>query len=150
MLANRSMPRSTVIPALTYPDVGEAVQWLCDVFGFTLRLRIANHRAQLNVGDGAVIVSEPYSGENAAAVSDESSAPRPAPTNSVVVRVPDVDAHHERTAQRGARILKPPASYPYGERQYTVEDVAGHYWTFSQSIADVAPEEWGGTGGQMS
>jgi uncharacterized glyoxalase superfamily protein PhnB len=108
MLANRSMPRSTVIPALTYPDVGEAVQWLCDVFGFTLRLRIANHRAQLNVGDGAVIVSEPYSGENAAAVSDESSAPRPAPTNSVVVRVPDVDAHHGRAAQRGARILKPP------------------------------------------
>jgi len=44
----------------------------------------------------------------------------------------------------GARILRPPADYPYGERQYTAEDLAGHRWTFSQTIADVAPEEWGG------
>jgi hypothetical protein len=34
---------------------------------------------------------------------------------------------------------------PFGERVYTVEDLAGHRWTFSQSIADVAPEQWGAT-----
>jgi hypothetical protein len=32
---------------------------------------------------------------------------------------------------------------PFVERQYTVEDSRGHRWTFSQSIADVAPEAWG-------
>ncbi len=58
MLANRSMPRSTVIPELAYPDVGEAVDWLCDVFGFTVRVRMGNHRAQLNVGEGAVVLTE--------------------------------------------------------------------------------------------
>jgi uncharacterized glyoxalase superfamily protein PhnB len=47
------------------------------------------------------------------------------------------------------RILRPPTDYPYGERQYTVEDFAGHTWTFSQSIADVSPETWGGTSGQL-
>jgi hypothetical protein len=26
--------------------------------------------------------------------------------------------------------------------------LAGHRWTFSQSIADVAPEEWGGAPGE--
>src|SRR5258707_384100 len=52
MLANRSIPRSTVIPELAYQDVGEAIAWLCDAFGLTLRLRIANHRAQLNVREG--------------------------------------------------------------------------------------------------
>ena len=31
-----------------------------------------------------------------------------------------------------------------GERQYTAVDLGGHVWTFSQSIADVAPEGWGG------
>jgi uncharacterized glyoxalase superfamily protein PhnB len=41
MLVNRSMPRCTVIPELAYPDVGEAIDWLCNAFGFTLRLRIA-------------------------------------------------------------------------------------------------------------
>jgi uncharacterized glyoxalase superfamily protein PhnB len=37
-----------------------------------------------------------------------------------------------------------PPDCPYAERQYTVEDPGGHRWTFSQTIADVAPEEWGG------
>jgi uncharacterized glyoxalase superfamily protein PhnB len=34
---------------------------------------------------------------------------------------------------------------PFGERLYSVEDVGGHRWTFSQSIADIAPEDWGAT-----
>jgi uncharacterized glyoxalase superfamily protein PhnB len=34
--------------------------------------------------------------------------------------------------------------YPYGERQYSAVDVGGHHWTFSESIADVDPADWGG------
>jgi hypothetical protein len=52
MLSNRSIPASTVMPVLPYSNVGEAIDWLSDVFGFTMRLRIADHRAQLNVGVG--------------------------------------------------------------------------------------------------
>ena len=37
-----------------------------------------------------------------------------------------------------------PTDFPYGERQYTAQDPAGHQWTFSQTLADVAPSEWGG------
>ena len=51
MLANRSFPRTIVIPELAYPDLTQAIDWLTSAFGFTLRLRIADHRAQLNVGD---------------------------------------------------------------------------------------------------
>lgn len=58
MLSNRSMARAIVIPVLAYPDVHKAAAWLCDAFGFTVRLRIGNHRVQLNVGDGAVTVRE--------------------------------------------------------------------------------------------
>jgi hypothetical protein len=32
----------------------------------------------------------------------------------------------------------------YGERQYKAEDFTRNRWTFSQSIADVAMEEWRG------
>ena len=67
--------------------------------------------------------------------------------NSVLVRVGDVDAHHSRARQRGATIVDPPRDQPYGERQYTAEDLAGHRWDFTQSIADLAPEEWGGRSG---
>ena len=66
-----------------------------------------------------------------------------------MVRVEDVDSHYERSRMHGARILEPPTDYSYGERQYTVEDLAGHAWTFSQSIADVVPEHWGGTSHQL-
>jgi uncharacterized glyoxalase superfamily protein PhnB len=135
-----------VILELAYPDVGEAIDWLCDAFGFTLRLRIGNHRAQLNVGDGAVVVTEQPGGEGRDSIRNVARAEL---MHSVMVRVNDVDRHRERAVKRGARILRPPTDYPFGERQYTVEDFAGHRWTFSQSIADVAPEEWGGTPGQI-
>jgi uncharacterized glyoxalase superfamily protein PhnB len=144
MIVNRSAPTASVIPVLGYEDVVKASDWLCDAFGFRVRLRIGNHRAQLVFGDGAVIVTERRLGQESDA--PDRAEPRPDElSHAVHVRIADVDQHYERASQRGARILRPPADYPYGERQYTAEDVGGHRWTFSQSIADVAPEEWGGT-----
>ena len=61
----------------------------------------------------------------------------------VLVHVEDVDQHFEQAKRSGARIVDPPKDMPFGERLYTVEDLAGHRWTFSESIADVAPEQWG-------
>lgn len=129
MIANRSVPSSTVIPVLAYDEVAQASDWLCRVFGFKERLRIADHRAQLVFGDGAVTLTA------------RDSAGR----GAVLVRVDDADRHHEHAKANGARILQPPTDYPYGERQYTAEDLGGHVWTFSQSIADVDPASWGGT-----
>ena len=135
MLANRSIPPATVIPELGYPDLGAAIDWLCAAFGFTLRLRIGDHRAQLNAGDGAVVLIQ----------RDE----QPGAGSSVLMRVEDVDRHHDRARQHGARIPHPPATHPFGERQYNAVDLAGHVWTFSQSVADVDPETWGGTVGEL-
>lgn len=135
MLSNRSVPRSTVLPELAYPNIGEAIDRLCEAFGFTLRIRIGDHRAQLNVGDGAVILIETTYN-----VSLKSA---------VMVRVEDVDAHCQRARRSGVKIVREPIDYPYGERQYNVEDFAGHHWCFTQSIADVDPRDWGGTPGQL-
>ena len=133
------MPGSTVIPVLIYPNVREAVGWLCAAFGFTERLRTGeNHRSQLTVGvgDGAVIVGD---------VRGDRRPPRPGEvTHAVVVRVDDASAHCQRARAFGARILSEPTDLEFGERQYTVEDLAGHQWTFSQTLADVAPESWAG------
>jgi uncharacterized glyoxalase superfamily protein PhnB len=134
MLPNRSMPEATVIPVLGYPDVNSAVSWLCDVFGFTERLRIGDHRAQLLVGTGAVVVAQ----RGAAEASDVSGG------HSIMVRIADADAHFARAHAGGARILQPPTDFPYGERQCSVQDIGGHIWTFSQSIRDVDPADWGG------
>jgi uncharacterized glyoxalase superfamily protein PhnB len=136
MIVNRSVPSSTVIPVLPYSDVRKASTWLCDAFGFTQRLRIGDHRAQLVFGDGGVILTARAEGVHDA----QDSAP-----HTVHVRVEDADRHHDQAKACGARILQPPTDYPFGERQYTVEDLGGHHWTFSQSIADVDPVSWGAT-----
>jgi uncharacterized glyoxalase superfamily protein PhnB len=136
MLSNRSMPRSVVIPELAYPDIGNAIDWLCNAFGFTLRIRMGDHRAQLNVGEGgAIVLIEP-----SADVSLRTA---------VMVRVEDVNAHYDHARRSGVKILREPTDFPYGERQYNVEDFAGHHWCFSQSIADVDPREWGGTPAEL-
>jgi uncharacterized glyoxalase superfamily protein PhnB len=142
MVVNQSAPRATVVPILVYEDVGKAIDWLCSVFGFSERLRAAGPggivtHAQLAISEGAVML-----GRQGA----EFRRPRPGEVNQyVVVHVEDVDGHYERARQRGARVLKAPTDLPFGERQYTAEDLGGHRWTFSQSIADVAPEQWGAT-----
>ena len=137
MKRNRSIPDATVTPVLIYPDVREAVAWLTEAFGFAERVRIGeNHRSQLRFGDGAVIVGD---------VRGDRRPPRPGEvTHTVLVRVGDARAHRERAQAHGARILMEPTDFEYGERQYSAEDPFGHQWTFTETIADVAPEEWGG------
>jgi uncharacterized glyoxalase superfamily protein PhnB len=129
------MPDCSVIPELVYDDVIAAIDWLCDTFGLIERWRAGDHRAQLSIGRCTVAITEP-----------RTSRALPG-RHSLLIRVPDATAHHERALARGARILEPARDFPYGERQYTAEDLGGHRWTFSESIADVAPEEWGGTSG---
>lgn len=140
MFSNQSIPQATVIPVLAYPDVNQAADWLCDTFGFSVRLRIGDHRVQLNVGDGAVIVRELHPNEFEAPLNIG---------HSVTIRIGDADAHFQRAKARGARITQEPLTQPYGERQYNAEDFAGHAWTFSQSVADIHPAEWGGKPEQL-
>ena len=126
-----------MIPVLIYPDVREAVAWLTEAFGFVERLQIGeDHRSQLSVGDGAVIVGD---------VRHDRRPPRPGEaTHSVLVRVEDARSHCERARAHGAEILMEPTDFEYGERQYTAADLAGHQWTFSETLEDVHPETWGG------
>ncbi len=139
-VVNRSAPASTVVPVLVYEDVGKAIEWLCGAFGFTERLRAPGSggrvtHAQLSIGDGAAMIG---------ASGAEFRPPRPNEVNQyVLVHVEDVDRHFDHAKRFGAQIVQPPTNMPFGERVYTAEDLAGHRWTFSQSIADVAPEMWG-------
>lgn len=138
VLTNRSAPPVTVTPVLAYPDVRAAVSWLGTAFGFEERIRVGEaHRAQLRVGDdGAVIVAD---------LRGTEIAPNPGSVTHVIkVRVPDVDAAFIRAREAGARVIDEPTSYEYGERSCTLEDLAGHRWELTQTVRDVAPEEWGG------
>ncbi len=132
MQLNRSIPPSQVIPELAYPDIHAAAEWLSNAFGFSERLRIGNHRIQLVFGSGAVVL---FSGR---------VQPSECSSHSVMVRVDNVDRHFAHARNAGARVLGAPVTYPYGERQYAAQDLVGHRWVFSQTVADVDPNEWGG------
>jgi len=136
MKHNRSVPPPTVVPVLSYPDVRAAVAWLSAAFGFAERTRIGeSHRAQMSISaDGAVIVAEHQGAKPAQ--GDEV-------THLVRVRVEDVTAQFERARAHGARVLEPPTEREYGERDCTMEDLAGHRWQFAETVRDVAPEEYG-------
>jgi uncharacterized glyoxalase superfamily protein PhnB len=136
VLTNRSIPPVTVIPTLSYLDVTDAARWLCDAFGFTVRLRIGDHRVQLDAGDGAVVATDGLC-EGGMAAKD----------HTIMIRVEDVDAHFEHARRQGAEIIRELETYIFGERQYTAADPAGHLWTFTQSVQDVDPESWGGVAG---
>jgi uncharacterized glyoxalase superfamily protein PhnB len=126
------MPVSGVIPVVSYPDVSQAAKWLCAAFGFRERLAIGDHRIQLHAGSGAVVVA-------AGAATKVLASPM-----SIMVRVEDARAHCEQARAHSATILHEPTDYPYGERQYSARDLAGYVWTFSQTITDVDPAQWGG------
>jgi uncharacterized glyoxalase superfamily protein PhnB len=141
-IVNRSAPTATVVPVLVYEDVAKAIGWLGEAFGFPERLRAARPdgrvmHAQLSIGEGAVMLG---------AQGGDFRPPRSGEVNQyVVVHVDDVDRHFEQAKRFGARIVQPPADMPFGERVYSAEDLGGHRWTFSQSIADVSLEHWGAT-----
>ena len=115
-----------------------AVTWLNAAFGFVERTRIGeSHRAQMSIGaDGAMIVAERRGGKPGA---DDGAA------HLIRVRVGDVRAQFERARAHGARVLEPPTDREYGERDCTVEDLAGHRWQFAETVRDVAPEDFGCT-----
>ena len=140
-MKNRSAPNAPIVSVLVYEDVNRVIDWLCGTCGFKERVRAqrADGRvthAQLEFAGGAVMVGS---------AGAEYGPPRSdRVTHGILVHVDDVNGHFDRVRGSGVRIVQEPADMPFGERQYTVEDSGGHRWTFSQSIADVAPESWGG------
>lgn len=59
------------------------------------------------------------------------------------VRVEDVDATFARACDHGAVVLEAPVDREYGERDCTLEDLAGHRWQLAEAVADVMPEDFG-------
>jgi len=141
VVKNRSAPPGPIVPCLVYADVREAIVWLCDVFGFEQHHRWERdgvvEGAQLLVGEGSVFLTS----ERPGSAPPDRDRPR---THSVMVDCPDADAQYERLVAKGAKVHGEPQTFAFGERQFSADDFAGHRWTFSESVADVAAEEWGG------
>jgi uncharacterized glyoxalase superfamily protein PhnB len=134
--------------ALYYDDAETAIDWLCNAFGFMVRLKVAGEdgsivHSELEYGDGLIMVGQSGRADEgkrawqACQISPRAIDERN--TQSLCVHVGDVDAHYERARAAGARIFSEPTTTDYGEkywtdRSYGARDPEGHMWWFMQRL----------------
>lgn len=132
--------------ALFYAEAGKAIDFLCDAFGFEVRLKVEGEggrieHSELEYGEGMIMV-----GEAGGKSSREGGLPTTSPkmlggksTQSLCVFVDDVDAHCAHARKAGAVILDEPFTNDYGpdywtDRSYRAADPEGHQWFFMQRL----------------
>ena len=134
-------PRIT--PALYYDDAAAAIDWLCKAFGFEVRIRVDGPdgrvaHAELTYGDGLVMVGEAARTEKYPYRRSPGQAGG-ANTQNLTVYVDDVELHHRRAREAGARIVSAPETVDYGpehwaDRAYQCADRGGHHWWFCERV----------------
>lgn len=132
--------------ALFYQNAGAAIDWLCRVFGFEVRLRIdaAGGRvihSELTYGEALIMVCEEGTAEDARPWRDAMKSPRSLGgcTQSIMLYVDDADAHCAQARAQGAEIVDEPQVHDYGpehwaDRSYAARDCEGHLWWISQRL----------------
>ena len=126
------MPNSTIMPALRYRDAPAAINWLCQVFGFTRHAVYAQPdgsigHAELTLGGGMIMLGSEKNDEYGRGF--KSPAEMGAETRSAYIVVADVDAVFARAQSSGALIVRPLQDTTYGSREFTVKDPEGHSWS---------------------
>ena len=131
--------------ALVYEDPRAAIDWLCRVFGFELRLLV-------ETGDGGIAHSELVYGEGVIGVAGnrpelQMRSPTLAGgnTQTLMVYVDDIEAHCARARAGGATITQELKVSDYGpeywsDRAYGATDCGGHSWWFAERIATGEPQ----------
>jgi len=130
------MQGSTIIPSTRYRDAYAAIDWLCNVFGFTKHAVYGDgtvvHHAQLTLGAGMFMLGSAAKGnENEyskhLASLDETGG---RDTVSLCLSVPDTDLDPmlTRAEAAGAEIIQPMQSPPHGGRSFACRDLEGHIW----------------------
>jgi PhnB protein len=135
-----------IIPMLAYEDGIAAMNWLCDVFGFTENMRMtdaADHLAhgELKMGESLVMLTEPTShyqspahhAQNCDIAAKWSAVPYI--INGVLVYVDDVEQHYRTAKSKGATILSE-LEYGFPGTRYRAADLEGQRWMFMQIERD--------------
>lgn len=133
---------SHLAAGLFYEDANKAIDWLCRVFGFQLRVKVDDGKggvvhSELTFGDSTLMVNSAGKGN---AITGRPPG-RDAQEAYLMVYVDDVDAHHQRVVAAGAKIIQPLTTSDHGpehwdDRSYGVEDLEGRRWWFAQRLRE--------------
>jgi uncharacterized glyoxalase superfamily protein PhnB len=132
--------------AVVYKDAAAAIHWLCQAFGFEVRLKIEGDKGQiehseLTYGEGLIMAAQ-EAPESERKWKRSLRSPKSlggATTQSLMFFVDDADAHCAHAREHGAEIVEEPATHDYGEdywsdRSYCALDLEGHVWWITQRL----------------
>lgn len=135
-------------PRLAYADEVAALEYLTRVFQFTERreARMGESDSEegmlawLEFGDGVVMI-----GRATDAARDVHHLYSPGAvghaTVMINVTVDGIDSHYEHAVTEGATITMPIEDAFYGYRRYEADDLEGHHWHFTESLAAIRTRE---------
>jgi uncharacterized glyoxalase superfamily protein PhnB len=126
----------SIHPTLLYRDADAAIDFLERAFGFETLARHDNPdgtvaHAELRLGDDIVMVGT--GAEGLQDVPDDFKAARV----GVYLSVEDLEAHHERARDAGAKVTRKPENTDYGSREYSARDLEGLHWHFGTYVPQV-------------
>lgn len=115
---NRADLRSNIIPGMRYKDAFTAIDWLCDVLGFTRHLVVPDGKggvahAELTLGNGMIMLG---SRRDDAGDSVVPPAATELWTQSAYIVAGDIEASYERAKAAQADIVTELEEQHYGGR----------------------------------
>lgn len=132
-----------VTPCLVVQGAAKALEFYGEVFGAAERMRFPGPggtiaHAEIEIGDSVVIVEDPSPmlGTEAPPAGGLPGSPA-----FLFVYVEDVDVVVARAVELGATLKRAPEDQFYGDRDGSIVDPYGHWWTVATHVEDVAPEE---------
>jgi uncharacterized glyoxalase superfamily protein PhnB len=141
-------------PGLVYRRPAEAIDWLCDAFGFELRLKVEGEPGQivhseLTYGQAMIFVNGDARGSGDDGKNFKAGFTSPLDLDgrihqTLCMFVDDADAHCAHARRRGATIISEPSTHDYGDdywsdRSYGANDCEGHQWWFMQRLRAEKP-----------
>ena len=121
---------TNIIPSMRYRDAFAAIDWLCEVFGFTRRLVVPDGaggiaHAELALGNGMIML-----GSHKEDSGDPVVAPCPNSllTQSAYIVVSDIEACYERARTADATIVRELEEQSYGGSLFAIRDLEGQLW----------------------
>ena len=132
-----------VTPYLVVDGAAAAIEFYCEVFGGTERMRMGGGdgpdkigHAEVVIGQGLIMLADEYPEIGALGPGTVGGT-----SVTISVYVEDVDAVFDRALAGGATQLRPVETQFYGDRQGHFEDPFGHRWAVASRVEDVPPDE---------
>jgi uncharacterized glyoxalase superfamily protein PhnB len=128
-----------VIPTIRVKEMAEALDFYENVLEFKLeRGGPAEVNSSISRGDARMMIEVPsdmYSEGYNTAISQRMGTTSPM---ALYMEAPDLEDFYVRLTDAGVKIVDPLADRPWGQSEFTIEDLAGNWLTFWKAPA---PEE---------